>query len=83
MPSKTFKTTILDLDTEKREITPPADFARALKAASPAWQRWQELSYSHQREYVKAIEEAKKPETRTRRIDSAVEMIRARPKRKR
>ncbi len=73
----------LDLDTEKREITPPLDFKRALKAVPPAWERWQELSYSHQREYVEAIEEAKKPETRARRISSAVQTIRVRPKRAR
>lgn len=65
----------LDLDTETREIEPPADLARALKAAPRAWERWQELSYSHQREYAEAIEEAKRPETRARRIASAVDAI--------
>jgi len=68
----------LDLDTDIREVKPPADFLRALKAAHPAWHRWRELSYSHQREYVDAIEEAKKPETRARRIETAVRAIRAR-----
>jgi hypothetical protein len=63
------------LDTETREIAPPADFVRALKAAPPAWERWQSLSYSHQREHVEAIEEAKKPETRARRIEGAIRMI--------
>jgi hypothetical protein len=72
----------LDLDTEKREVTPPPDLVKALKAKPPAWQRWQELSYTHQREYAEAIEGAKKPETRARRLDTAVEMIRARPARK-
>jgi hypothetical protein len=67
----------LDLDTEKREVKPPADFVKALKAAPPAWDRWCGLSYSHQREYVEAIEEAKKPETRGRRIAGATRMIRA------
>lgn len=65
----------LDLDTEKREIKPPADLARALKAAPPAWERWQELSLSHQREYAEAVEGAKKPETRAKRIESAVTAI--------
>lgn len=41
----------LDLDTDKREVKPPADFIKALKAAHPAWHRWLELSYSHQCEY--------------------------------
>ena len=40
----------LDLDTERREVKPPAEFERALKAAPPAWERWQELSYTQQRE---------------------------------
>ena len=60
---------------QKRDITPPADFARALKAAPPAWDLWRELSYSHQREHVEAIEEARKPETRARRIENALRMI--------
>lgn len=65
----------LDLDTEKREITPPADFSRALKAMPRAWDQWRELSYSHQREHVEAIEGAKKAETRARRIEAAIRMI--------
>jgi len=73
----------LDLDTDKREVRLPADFMKALKAAPPAWQWWHELSYSHQREYAEAIEEAKKPETRARRIEIAVRAIRASPERKR
>src|SRR5260221_14055525 len=73
----------LELDTETRAVKPPPDFVSALKAAPPAWHRWRELSYSNQREYSEAIEGAKKPETRTRRIEAAVRAIRARPERKR
>lgn len=73
----------LDLDTEKREVKPPADLAKALKAAPPAWERWSEMSFTHQREYVEAIEEAKKPETRARRVAGAVRAIAARPAKKR
>lgn len=72
----------LTLDTEKREVEPPADLVAALKAAPPAWSRWRELSYSHQREHVEAVEQAVKPETRLRRIRAAVEMAAARPARK-
>jgi hypothetical protein len=66
----------LDLDTEPRVVKPPADLVTALKAAT-VWDRWQDLSFSHQREHVEAIEEAKKPETRTRRIERAVQMVRS------
>src|SRR5262249_3458034 len=69
----------LDLDTQKREVTPPADLVKALRAAPPAWDRWRELSFTHRREYVEAVEEAKRPETRVRRIQNAVRMIRKRP----
>ena len=67
----------LELDAEKRKIEPPRDFARALKAKPPAWERWRALSYSQQREYVEALETAKKRETRARRLHSAVEAIAA------
>ena len=66
----------LDLDTDKREVTAPADLVRALKATPGASDRWRALSYSHQREHVDAIEDAKKPETRARRVAAAVKMIR-------
>ena len=68
----------LALDTTPREVEPPADLARALKAAPPAWDRWQELSFTHQREYAEAVEDAKKPETRAKRIADAVRAIGAR-----
>ncbi len=63
-------------------VKPPLDFVTALKAAPSAWERWLELSASHQREHVDAILEAKKPETRERRIAGAVRMIASRPAKK-
>jgi hypothetical protein len=67
----------LELDTEPRVVKPPTDLVKALKAAS-VWDRWQELSYTHQREHAEAVTDAKKPETRARRIERAVQMIKAR-----
>jgi hypothetical protein len=71
----------IDLDTEKREIDAPADFVKALKSAPPAWERWQALSYTHRREHVEAIEGAKAPETRARRIERATRMTQLTPSR--
>jgi hypothetical protein len=65
----------LDLDTGTREVTPPADLVRALETIPGASDRWHALSYSHQREHVEAIESAKKPETRARRVANAVTML--------
>jgi bacteriocin resistance YdeI/OmpD-like protein/uncharacterized protein DUF1905 len=72
----------LELDTDERVVTPPADFVKALKAAPPAWERWRELSYSHQREFAKWVAGAKAAETRARRIQRAVQDISRRPQKR-
>ena len=67
---ETLKITI-ELDTGIRDVAPPPDLAKALKGAG-VWERWAELSFTHRREDVESVTEAKKPETRQRRIDAAV-----------
>lgn len=63
------------LDTAPREVTVPADLAKALNGNAAAKKAFDELSYSHRRRHVLAIEGAKKPETRRRRIEKAIEML--------
>jgi hypothetical protein len=65
----------LAADDAPRVIKPPADLARALKANLAAKARWAELSYTHRKEYVEAIEAAKKPETRVRRVEKTIEQL--------
>ena len=64
----------LERDEAERVVDVPDDLATALRKARrrPAFDR---LSYSHQREYVLWIDEAKKPETRARRITQTVERL--------
>jgi hypothetical protein len=64
----------LVVDAEPRVITVPDDLAQALDAAG-ARAAWDRLSYTHQREHLLAIDGAKKPETRARRIAKAVEAL--------
>ena len=66
----------LELDTEPRTVTLPADFAEALDRDADARRFFDGLSYSHQRQHVLAIEDAKTPETRLRRIDKALAILR-------
>jgi Bacteriocin-protection, YdeI or OmpD-Associated/Domain of unknown function (DUF1905) len=68
----------LELDAEPRVVVEPADFARALDADPAARAAYDRLSYSHKRAHVLAIESAKRPETRTRRIEQAVATLRDR-----
>jgi hypothetical protein len=67
----------MERDTEPRVITPPADFARALKGNKEAQSLWDKLSYTHQREHVEHIEDAKRPETRQRRIEKSIQLLAA------
>lgn len=66
----------VELDTEPREVVEPADFARALDADPEARAAYDALSHSRKREHVLAIEGAKKPETRQRRIEKAIASLR-------
>ena len=64
----------LELDTAPREVEVPKDLAAALKKAK-AREAFDKLAYSHRKEHVRAILEAKAPETRLRRIEKAVAMV--------
>ena len=66
----------IELDTEPREVTVPPDFAEAMDADAEVRRYFDGLSYSHKLQHVLAIEGAKTPETRQRRIEKAVSMLR-------
>jgi Bacteriocin-protection, YdeI or OmpD-Associated/Domain of unknown function (DUF1905) len=66
---------VMEKDDEPRAIATPPDLLKALSARKSAKAAWDKLSYTHRKEYINAIEEAKKPETRARRIARAIEMI--------
>lgn len=66
---------VMERDEEERVILPPKDLARALRTNKDAQAAWKKLSYTHQKEYAQAIEEAKKPETRARRIEKAITQL--------
>jgi hypothetical protein len=58
-------------------VVAPAELVAALAGAPAARATWDGLAPSHRREYVGWIEEAKRPETRARRVAQAVEMLSA------
>jgi hypothetical protein len=65
----------LAFDDAPRTVAIPADLEAALAKAPAQAQSFAALSYSHKKEYVDWIESAKKPETRSNRIDKALAMI--------
>lgn len=56
------------LDLAPRTVEVPADLAKALAARPGAAEAFDALSYTHRKEHVRAVEEAKSPATRERRI---------------
>ncbi|MEV5896161.1 YdeI/OmpD-associated family protein [Nonomuraea fuscirosea] len=67
----------LAADTAPRQVEVPADLAEALDRAPEAKAFFESLSYSGKRRYVLAVEAAKKPETRQRRIADTVTKLTA------
>lgn len=65
------------LDDAPREIEVPSDLAAALDRDAKVRAAFDALAFTHRKEHVRAVEEAKKPETRARRIESTVAMVRA------
>jgi hypothetical protein len=64
----------LEVDDAPREVEVPKDLAAALKKAG-ARAAFDKLAFTHRKEHVRSIEEAKAAETRVRRIEKAVAMV--------
>ena len=65
----------IEADLEERKVVAPPDLVAALESNPTAKKSWPKLSYTRQREYVESIENAKKLETRIRRIDKIVKEV--------
>jgi len=66
----------IELDLATREVAVPEDLADALAQEDQARGFFDGLAYSHRKEWVRWVEEAKKAETRSTRISKAVESLR-------
>jgi bacteriocin resistance YdeI/OmpD-like protein/uncharacterized protein DUF1905 len=64
----------LERDDAPREVDVPPDFAKALQDGGVRGD-FDALSFTHRKEYVRWIEEAKRAATRQRRLEQAVVML--------
>lgn len=62
----------LEVDTAPRIVEVPDDLAAALAAVPGARAAFDHLAYSHRKEHVRSVNEAKQPATRERRIAAVV-----------
>jgi Domain of unknown function (DUF1905)/Bacteriocin-protection, YdeI or OmpD-Associated len=66
----------LEVDTTPRIVEPPADLARELARDKKAAAAWAALSFTNKKEMARSLEDAKKPETRERRLKQALATLR-------
>jgi hypothetical protein len=66
----------VELDTRERTVEPPAELAAAIKSEPQLGAAWTALSFTARKELARSIEEARKPETRARRVEKALEQLR-------
>jgi hypothetical protein len=67
----------IEADTEAREVPVPHDLSTALADDDAAGRFFESLAYSHRKEWVRWIEDAKRPETRERRLEATLDALRA------
>jgi len=65
----------VESDMEERLIEIPKDLMKELKKDQEAKAFFDKLSYTHRKEYVRWVEEAKKEETRRNRVMKTIEML--------
>jgi len=69
-------TVLMELDEDKRTVEVPAGLKKVIDRDPRAREVWPKLSFTHQKEYVREIEGAKRPETREKRIAAMMDALR-------
>ena len=62
-------------DDAPRTVAPPPDLKRALAKNKAARAAWDKLSFTHKKEHADALADARKPETRARRLAKTLAML--------
>jgi hypothetical protein len=66
----------IELDDAPRDVDVPPELAAVLERDAEAARAFEKLSYTHRKEYARWIAEAKRAETKQRRIAKVAEMLR-------
>jgi hypothetical protein len=68
---------VLERDKEERVVEVPASIKKIIATNKTAQATWDSLSFTHKKEWVRAIEGAKKEETRQSRIEKMMSAMKA------
>ena len=67
---------VMELDEDERKVGVPSLMKTVIASEPKTKEAWSKLSFTHQKEWVRAVEDAKKPETREKRIAAMMEALR-------
>jgi len=68
---------VVELDDAPRQVEVPEDLAAALRADPEAGAAYEKLSFTHRKEYVRWVSEAKREATRHDRVAKTIERLKA------
>jgi len=73
---------VMELDEDERKVEVPAYLKKIINSDAKAKEFWPKLSFTHQKEYVREIDGAKRPETREKRIAAMMDALRKNQRKK-
>lgn len=65
----------MELDTDVKQIEAPEDLKQALRRRKSTQAAWEKLSYEDQKTHVEALDAAKRPELRKRRVHKILKQL--------
>ncbi len=69
-------TVLMEVDEDERTVEVPGYLKKMVDSDPKAREFWPKLSFTHQKEYVREIEAAKRPETKEKRIAAMMDSLR-------
>jgi hypothetical protein len=66
---------VMERDPEERTVDPPSDLKKAMAKSEAAKSNWEKLSFTHKKEMAASIRDAKKEETRIRRLAKVMQVL--------
>jgi len=71
---------VMERDDQERTVDAPAALKKALVKNKTAKANWEKMAFTHKKEIALWIADAKKEETRERRVEKAIQVLQKRAK---
>jgi len=65
----------MERDDEVRTVEPPAELKKELAKSKKAQERWEKLAFTHKKEMANYMLEAKRVETKKRRLAKVMDIL--------